>query len=389
MIVSGVFDLPWWGYVLVALALTHITIAAVTIFLHRHQAHRGLELHPIVSHFFRFWLWLTTGMITKEWVAIHRKHHAKCETEDDPHSPQVMGLNTILWRGVEPYRKEAQNQETLAKYGVGVPDDWVERNLYAPHNTWGISAMAVINVALFGILPGMLIFAVQMIWIPLFAAGVINGIGHYWGYRNFACEDASTNIVPWGILIGGEELHNNHHAYGSSARLSNKWYEFDIGWFYIRTLEIVGLAKVKHVAPTVRYTSAKPVCDKETLQAIITHRYDVMAKFVRTFRGVYLAEMKKTVGSAAGQKASRIKRWLHVDSNTLPDDEKAELNAVLKKSTALNTIHSMGQELTALWQRSTISQEQLVKHLDDWCKRAESSDIAGLRDFSRRLRRYA
>ena len=389
MILSGVFDLPWWGYALVALVLTHITIASVTIFLHRHQAHRGLDLNPIVSHFFRFWLWLTTGMITKEWVAVHRKHHAKCETEEDPHSPQIMGLNAILWRGVRPYRKEAQNQETLAKYGVGVPDDWVERNLYAPHNTWGIMAMAVINVALFGVVPGMLIFAVQMVWIPLFAAGVINGIGHYWGYRNFACEDASTNIVPWGILIGGEELHNNHHAYGSSARLSNKWYEFDIGWFYIRTLEIVGLANVKHVAPTIRYTAAKPVCDKETLQAIITHRYDVMAKFARTFGGMYLSEMKKTIGSAAGQKTARIKRWLHVDSNTLPEDEKAELNAVLTKNKVLQTVHAMGQELAALWQRSTISQEQLVKHLDDWCKRAESSDIASLRDFSRRLRRYA
>lgn len=389
MILSGVFDLPWWGYALVALGVTHVTIAAVTIFLHRHQAHRGLELHPVVSHFFRFWLWLTTGMITKEWVAVHRKHHAKCETEEDPHSPQIMGINQILWRGVQPYRKEAQNLETLSKYGVGVPDDWVERNLYAPHNTWGISALAVINVLLFGVVPGMIIFGIQMVWIPLFAAGVINGIGHYWGYRNFACEDASTNIVPWGILIGGEELHNNHHAYGSSARLSNKWYEFDIGWLYIRTLEVVGLAKVKHVAPTIRYAAPKPVCDKETLQAIITHRYDVMAKFARTFGGMYLSEMQKTIGSAAGQKAARVKRWLHVDSNTLPDDEKAELHAVLKKNTVLQTIHGMGQELAALWQRSTISQEQLVKHLDDWCKRAESSDIASLRDFSRRLRCYS
>ena len=389
MIFSGVFDLPWWGYALVALGLTHVTIAAVTIFLHRHQAHRGLDLHPLPSHFFRFWLWLTTGMVTKEWVAVHRKHHAKCETEEDPHSPQVMGLNRILWRGVVPYKTEARNQETLTKFGVGVPDDWVERKLYTPHNALGIGIMAIINVALFGIVPGMLIFAVQMLWIPFFAAGVINGIGHYWGYRNFACEDASTNIVPWGILIGGEELHNNHHAYGSSARLSNKWYEFDIGWLYIRILETVGLAKVKHVAPQIRYTQAKPVCDKETLQAIITHRYDVMAKFVRTFRPVYLSEMRKTVGSMAGSKAARVKRWLHVDTNSLPDDEKAVLNAVLKKNKVLHTIHSMGQELASLWQRSTISQEQLVKHLDDWCKRAESSDIARLRDFSRQLRCYA
>ena len=246
---SGIYDLPWWGYVVVTLILTHITIAGVTIFLHRHQAHRALELHPVVSHFFRFWLWLTTGMVTKEWAAVHRKHHAKCETADDPHSPQMQGIDKVLWEGAELYREETRKQETLDKYGHGTPNDWIERNLYSKYTRLGITLMLFINFALFGFL-GITVWGIQMLWIPLFAAGVINGIGHYWGYRTFQTEDASRNIVPWGILIGGEELHNNHHAYGSSARLSNRWFEFDIGWLYIRIMEILGLAEVKRLAPT-------------------------------------------------------------------------------------------------------------------------------------------
>ena len=255
-LLTGLFDLPWWGYVLYALAVTHITIAAVTIFLHRCQAHRALDLHPVISHFFRFWLWLTTGMITKNWTAIHRKHHARCETEEDPHSPQVEGINKVLWEGAELYRREARNQETREKYGLGTPDDWIERNLYTGHDRIGIGSLLVINFILFGF-AGVAIWAVQMAWIPFFAAGVINGIGHYWGYRNFQPEDASTNIVPWAILIGGEELHNNHHAYASSARFSNRWYEFDIGWFYIRLMQTLGLAQVKKVAPALKLDVAK------------------------------------------------------------------------------------------------------------------------------------
>ena len=245
---SGFIDLPWWGYVVVSLTLTHITIASVTIFLHRHQAHRALNLHTIPSHFFRFWLWLTTAIVTKEWVAIHRKHHAKCETEEDPHSPVILGIKKVLLEGAALYRKEAQNQETLDKYGHGTPNDWLENNLYSKRSDLGITLMLIINVLLFGPL-GLTIWAVQMAWIPINAAGIVNGLGHYWGYRNFQTEDASTNIVPWGIFIGGEELHNNHHAYASSAKLSNKWYEIDIGWLYIRVIETFGLAQVKRRAP--------------------------------------------------------------------------------------------------------------------------------------------
>ena len=240
-LLNGLTHSTGWQIFIYTLIVTHITIAGVTIFLHRCQAHRALDLHAIPSHFFRFWLWMTTGMVTKEWAAIHRKHHAKCETEEDPHSPVTRGINKVVYEGAELYRIEARNTETIEKYGHGTPDDWIERNVYTKHSALGVSMLLVINILLFGVL-GLSVWAVQMMWIPVTAAGVINGIGHYWGYRNFDCKDASTNILPWGIIIGGEELHNNHHTYGTSAKLSSKWYEFDIGWMYITILFFFGLA---------------------------------------------------------------------------------------------------------------------------------------------------
>ena len=385
---TGVLDFPWWGYVVYTLIVTHITIAAVTIFLHRHQAHRALELHPLPSHFFRFWLWLTTGMVTKEWAAIHRKHHAKCETEDDPHSPQVLGINKVLWEGTELYRAESRKAETLDKYGHGTPDDWIERKLYGPHSVFGVVVLMIVNFVLFGFI-GVTIWAVQMAWIPFFAAGVVNGIGHFWGYRNFQPEDASRNIVPWGILIGGEELHNNHHAYASSARLSNRWFEFDIGWLYIRILETFGLAQVKKVAPKVRLVAAKAHCDLATVQAVVTHRYEVVAKYAKSLRRTCALEMRSLRARAVRIDRATLKRWLHIDAHALPTTERARMNEVLSKSNVLHTIYTMRQELAALWQRSSASKEQLVNHLEDWCRRADESGIVGLQEFSRRLRCYA
>jgi stearoyl-CoA desaturase (Delta-9 desaturase) len=385
---TGAYDLPWWGYVIYTLAMTHITIAAVTIYLHRHQAHRALDLHPLPSHFFRFWLWLTTGMITKEWAAIHRKHHAKCETVEDPHSPQIYGIRKVLWQGAELYREESTNKETLDRYGHGTPDDWLERNLYSRFNIVGISIMLIANVILFGPL-GLTIWAVQMMWIPLLAAGVINGIGHFWGYRTFQPADASRNIVPWGILIGGEELHNNHHAYGTSARLSNRWYEFDIGWLYIRCLEVVGLADVKKIAPRLKLDPAKTHCDLATLQAVVTHRYEVLAKYAKSLRTTCADEMRALRASAVSVDFRALKRWLHIDTNTLPQTERDERERVLKASSRLATVYTMRDELAGLWQRSTASKEQLVHQLEDWCRRAEASGIDALRNFSRRLRCYA
>ena len=385
---TGVFDLPWWGYVAYTLVMTHITIAAVTIYLHRHQAHRALELHPVPSHFFRFWLWMTTGMTTKEWTAIHRKHHARVETVDDPHSPQIYGIRKLLMEGAELYKKEAGNRETLERFGHGTPDDWVERRLYSRFTVLGISIMLVTNFVLFGFI-GLTIWAVQMVWIPLLAAGIINGIGHYWGYRTFQPSDASRNIVPWGILIGGEELHNNHHAYGTSARLSNAWYEFDIGWLYIRILETLGLAEVKKLAPRLKLDTAKTHCDVATLQAVVTHRYEVLAKYAKSLRTTCADEMRSLGASAVSVEQRALKRWLHTDASALPAPEREQRERVLKASTKLATVYTMRDELAALWQRSTASKEQLVHQLEDWCRRAEASGIEALQNFSRRLRRYA
>jgi stearoyl-CoA desaturase (delta-9 desaturase) len=392
MLFSGVFDLPWWGLALVALALTHITIAAVTIYLHRHQAHRALDLHPVAAHFFRFWLWLTTGMVTKEWAAIHRKHHAKVETADDPHSPQVYGINRVLWGGVFLYVKEACNRETLERYGHGTPDDWLERNLYSRYALLGLTLMGVTDVALFGIVPGALLFLVQIVWIPFWAAGVINGIGHYWGYRSWdvPVPDASRNIVPWGVLIGGEELHNNHHAFPASARLSYKWYEFDIGWIYIRALEMLGLAAVKKVAPTPHFVAPKPVADQQTLQAVIANRYDVLARYARSLKATYRQEVARLrVWSPRDAEALKpLKRHL-ARMQELSAAERVRLAAALKSSNALATAVAMRDELAALWARSSASREQLLKHLQEWCQRAEASGIVPLAEFSRRLRCYA
>ena len=382
---TGVLDLPWWGYFAYTLILTHITIAGVTIYLHRHSAHRALDLHPIPAHFFRFWLWLTTGMLTKHWTAIHRKHHAKCETVDDPHSPQIFGIRKVLLQGAELYRKEGRNQETLDRYGYGTPDDWLERNIYC-HDRWGIAIMLVTNVILVGPI-GITIFAVQMLWIPFLAAGVINGIGHYWGYRNFQPADASTNIIPWGILVGGEELHNNHHAYATSAKLSNRWYEFDIGWMYIRILEIMGLAHVKKIAPKLVLDNSKTSCDQATLQAVLTHRYEVIAKYATSLRQTCAGEVQALKG--AGIDMGKLKRWLRIDKAALPAAELEQREAAIRQSKKLATVFTMRDELAQVWQRSAASKEQLVKQLDDWCHRAEASGIEALQKFSRQLRCYA
>ena len=395
MIFDGFIDLPWWGYVIVTLLATHVTIASVTIFLHRHQAHRALDLHPIVSHFFRFWLWITTGMVTKAWTAIHRKHHARTETEEDPHSPQVLGLRKVLFEGAELYTKESANKETLEKYGYGTPDDWIERNIYSKYSVVGISLMLVIDFLLFGFI-GITIWAVQMLWIPFFAAGIINGVAHFWGYRNFQTEDASKNIVPWGIIIGGEELHNNHHAYASSAKLSSRKYELDIGWQYIRVMKFFKLAQVKKLAPEIKFHVDKTQCDADTLYAVTTHRYDVLAKYAKSLRAMCAEEIRRLrerravqVAESDAQMSKTVKRWLHLEAKDLHAHDLAKLEEVRSKSSLLDTVYSMRQELSALWQRSTASKEQLVKQLNDWCHRAEASGIVPLQEFSRRLRCYA
>jgi stearoyl-CoA desaturase (delta-9 desaturase) len=388
---GGLLGLTWWQLILATLALTHVTIASVTIFLHRSQAHRALDLHPVASHFFRLWLWLTTGMVTREWVSIHRKHHAKCETPDDPHSPQTRGLKKVLWEGSELYMAEAENAETLARYSHGTPNDWIEHHVYSRFTWQGVGIMLGIDWILFG-WAGLAVWGVQMMWIPFFAAGVINGIGHFWGYRNYDSPDASTNISPWGILIGGEELHNNHHTYPTSAKLSSKWYEFDLGWTYIRLLQSVGLARVLRVAPVPKVEQRpRPGVDLQTLQAVISNRYDLLARYARGLRRAYRVELEKMRVSAADrQRFVALRRWLRKsDVSTIPPAQQQTLRELLARSRVLRTLIDMRSELATVWGRSATSREQMLVQLQDWIARAEASGIRALQETALRIRSYA
>jgi len=382
----GLWNLSWWEIVLYTLVTTHITIASVTIYLHRHQAHRAMDLHAIPAHFFRFWLWIGTGQVTREWVSIHRKHHAKCETSEDPHSPVAHGIKKVFWQGAELYRAESKNQETLTKYSQGCPNDWIERNVYSRFSWQGVGLMMILDLALFGA-AGLAVWAVQMAWIPFTAAGVINGIGHYWGYRNFEAADASTNIVPWGILIGGEELHNNHHTYPTSAKFSVKPYEFDIGWIYISLLEKVGLARVKKTPPKLELGNIRPVADEKTLEALIAHRYEMMAGYAQNMRKACTAEIeaiKAKKGDVSVLMAA--KRWLHRDEDKVPAAAAPKLALARAAHPVLDKMVTMREELRQLWLSRSQSREQLASDLQAWCHRAESSGIAALRDFSYQLR---
>ncbi len=384
---QGLLQIQWWQALLAALALTHVTIVGVTVFLHRAQAHRALELHPAVSHVFRFWLWLTTGMVTREWVAIHRKHHARCETPEDPHSPQVLGIRKVLWQGSELYRAAAADAAIAERYGHGTPDDWLERRLYSPHRSLGIALMLLVDVLLFGAW-GITVWAIQMIWIPFFAAGVINGIGHYWGYRNYQSPDAATNITPWGILIGGEELHNNHHAFPGSARLSSKWWEFDIGWMYIRILSLLGLARVKKVAPEIAVIQGKKTVDMDTLKAVVVSRMHVLSNYAHDV----LAPVSKMELCNSADSCRRMyrqaRKLLLSEESRLDEKARRRLQQILEQSQNLRTVYQYRRQLQAVWERTAGSQEQLLDSLQEWCRRAEDTGIQALEEFSRRLRGY-
>lgn len=388
LITYGVLQLPWWGYVLALLILTQLTIASITLYLHRCQAHRALELHPIASHFFRFWLWLTTGMVTKEWAAIHRKHHAKVETEEDPHSPQVKGIKKVLWEGAELYRKESLNKETMERYGQGTPDDWIERHVYTPHSAMGITLMLIIDLLLFGVV-GLTIWALQMAWTPFFAAGIVNGVAHYWGYRNFECQDASRNISPWGIFIGGEELHNNHHTYGTSAKFSVKWWEFDIGWFWIRIMQVFGLAKPKRIPPKAQVQPGKASVDTDTIKAIISYRFQILARYSKDVIVPVLQEERHRASEAGSSMLRRVRTLLIREPSLVKDSKKQQqLQNVLDQHPLLRVVYQYRLNLQNIWARSTATQKELVEALQDWCRQAEATGIEVLRDFVKNLKTY-
>ena len=384
----GLLDLPWWGYVLATLGMTHVTIVSITIYLHRHQAHRALDLHPALAHFFRFWLWLTSGTVTEEWVAVHRKHHACVESGEDPHSPKVFGIKRLLLEGAELYRTAAADPETIAKYNHGCPDDWLERNVYKPLTDRGYYLMLVIDVVLFGPI-GITIWAVQMAWQPVFAAGVINGLGHWWGYRNYETQDISTNIVPWGILIGGEELHNNHHAFASSAKMSIKPWEFDIGWIYIRVLQALRLAKVKKLPPEVVMVPGKVDPDIDTVHAVISNRFHVMSEYAkRVMSRVYAEEIAKIDSSQRGFLES-ARSLLMREESMLSREAKLHLERARAHSDALETVYRYKHQLQELWQQRHATHEHLVDALREWCRQAEESGVRALEEFARTLPGYS
>ncbi len=385
---AGFFSPPLWVYLLTGFILTHITIVSVTVFLHRHQAHRALELHPAVSHFFRFWLWLTTGMVTREWVAIHRKHHAKCETPDDPHSPQTRGIGKVMWQGSELYRAEAGNSETLAHFGHNTPDDWLERHVYSRHPVLGVAGMLVIDYLLFGF-AGVALWGVQMLWIPFWAAGVINGIGHWWGYRNFETPDASRNISWLGVLIGGEELHNNHHAFASSARFSSRWWEFDLGWGYIRLLQGLRLAKVKKLAPTPHIVTGKERVDMDTLRAVFANRLNVMSNYAREVLLPVLRQEYRCRDGACRKRLRLARRLLVRNPVIMDDNSRGVLDGVLARFANLRTVYQYRERLQGIWNRSATSHEHLLQALQEWCQQAEATGVQALQDFARQLRGYS
>lgn len=383
----GYLHLPWWGYVAVALAMTHMTIVTVTLFLHRCQAHRALDMHPALQHVFRFWLWLTTGMVTKEWVAIHRKHHAKCETPEDPHSPHVYGIRKVMLEGAELYRDETNRPETMENYGHGTPNDWLERHLYSRHNYLGISLMAAVDLALFGVY-GMIIWAVQMLWIPFWAAGVINGLGHYRGYRNYETTDGSTNVSPIGLIVGGEEMHNNHHAFPSSAKFSMRRWEFDIGWMYIRILQALHLVRVKKVAPRPLFVPNKDKLDVETARAVVVGRLHLMANYARQVMLPVLREELRRADDSCRRLLKRGRRALVREETRMDERAKARLADALASCESLNTVYQFRQRLQALWSR-TQATDTLIGSLQEWCAQAEASGIRALQDFARNLRGYS
>lgn len=384
---NGLWQLSALQLVVLTLVLTHVTMISVTVYLHRHSAHRAVELHPVLKHFFRFWLWMTTGMNTKEWTAIHRKHHATCETEEDPHSPQVMGIKKIFWEGAEVYR-DAATEQTLKRFGSGTPDDWLERHVYTPHGVLGVALMLIIDVALFGVI-GLTVWAVQMVWTPLFAAGVINGIGHYWGYRNFECHDAARNIVPWGVVIAGEELHNNHHTYPNSAKLSQKPWEFDIGWMYIRIFEMLGLAKARSTGPVVEQVPGKNTLDTDTAWAVLNDRFRVMAKYSKQVVSPLVEQELTRAGNARRSVVRTAKRMLCRADELVDEAGQDRISEILDTSPKLQTIYEFKQRLQGVWAKRSAGADELLTELKAWCRDAEATGIHALQNFVAEIRSYS
>lgn len=384
---TGFLNLSIGQIIITLLIVTQITILAVTLYLHREQTHKGVEFHPVIQHFFRFWLWMTTGMQTKDWVAVHRKHHAHCETATDPHSPHHHGINKILGHGVELYTVERNKQETLDKYGKGTPNDWLEKNIYQGLPLLGIAIMFVIDLLLFGAI-GITFWAIQVVWIPFFAAGVINGLGHWSGYRNYSTSDKSTNLTRIGFFIGGEELHNNHHAFPSSCMFSHKRGEFDIGWQVIKLLKLFKLAEIKKTVPELVEETDTPSMDIETTKALLTHKVNLLQMYVKDVVKPSLKEEYKLQTRKLRKTGKKMLNSMSLDWRFLDDESREAFKAYLKTAPSIETLIEFRDELKTIWETNWKTSEQMIEALKEWCQRAEQSGVETLENFSRRLQTY-
>ncbi|MEF3082310.1 fatty acid desaturase [Luteimonas sp. SMYT11W] len=386
---GGLLQFGWGAMLVYLLVVTQLTIFAVTLYLHRSQAHRGVDFHPVIAHFFRFWTWLTTSMITREWVAIHRKHHAKCETEDDPHSPRFKGIKTVFWQGVELYREARAQRADIEQYGKGAPSDWIERRLYTPHANLGPTFLLLLSVVLFGF-KGVAVWAIQMAWIPFWAAGVVNGLGHWWGYRNFETTDTATNLTPWGVWIGGEELHNNHHAFPSSAKFALRKWEFDIGWAVIQGLASVRLAKVLRVAPSLDIRPNIHVPDTDTMRALLAHRFQAMTDYQRNVLKPALREEAQAAGARLRALLPRkLRKGLVDDGRWLQPDARQQLQQWVDQRPRIRTLVEHRARLTALLEARSQNASEALHNLQVWCREAEASGIRALQEYSARLKGYS
>ncbi|WP_223789203.1 DesA family fatty acid desaturase [Marinicella meishanensis] len=384
---TGLLDFSAWQMVLYTFIVVQVTLSGVSLYLHREQTHRGIQMHPVLQHFYRFWLWFTTGMLTKEWVAIHRKHHAYCETEDDPHSPQIHGIKKVLFHGVTLYTQERKVSETMSKYGQGTPDDWIERNIYTRFHYLGIVLLAFTNIALFGVI-GLLIYAIQMLWIPFFAAGVINGIGHFVGYRNYRTDDSSRNIYRFAFFIFGEELHNNHHAFPSSCKFAHKKGEHDLGWYVIKGLNKLGLCQIKKVVPDLFVDEQQKDMDGETVKAILTHKFNVLQVYIKDVIKPTLTEEYQNASKAFNKRIKKFTHSLSLDPQFLKADIKTKWSAYFEDSQSLNTLLQYKKDLQAIWDNNTKSVEEMIADFKAWCSQAEQSGNRLLQEFADTLRRY-
>ena len=381
----GLVELPLWGYALVTFLTIQTMFLGVTLYLHRDQSHGGLILHPALRHVFRFWLWFSSGAVTKQWVAVHRRHHALADRQGDPHSPVVFGLRRVVFEGYELYRDAARDPETLRNYGRGTPEDWIERHLYSRHPYLGLVLFSAAHLLLFGV-PAIMMLAVHLAAQPFFAGGIINGLGHAVGYRSFEMPTTATNLVPWALLLGGEELHNNHHAFPRSARFSVQRWEIDVGWLWIRLFSALGLAKARWIAPRPHFERRRRDLDADTVDALFVNRMHVLRDYARRVVLPVCRELARREGRGVPVIAPKL---LIRHPALLAEEARRKLRELLERYEVLRRVIEYRDSLQQLWNGTSANQARAVAQLREWCRRAEASGIRALREFALALPAYA